>query len=108
MPEGARRSRGRLAAAATVLVAALAASALPASAAVRAAADTEAAPPRTVAQPRPGAQAVPLSPAQRRKLLDEAADAAPETARTLKLGSQEKLVPRDVLKGCRRDRPHPL
>lgn len=98
VPEGARRSRGRLAAAATVLVAALAASALPASAAVRAAADTEAAPPRTVAQPRPGAQAVPLSPAQRRKLLDEAADAAPETARTLKLGSQEKLVPRDVLK----------
>ncbi|MEW2624119.1 M4 family metallopeptidase [Streptomyces sp. NPDC048106] len=51
-----------------------------------------------MAQPRPGAKAVPLSPAQRRQLLDEAADAAPETARALKLGSQEKLVPKDVVK----------
>jgi Zn-dependent metalloprotease len=96
-PEGARRSRGRLAATVTVLVAALAASALPASAAVRAA-DTKTTPPRTVTQPRPGAKTVPLSPAQRRQLLDEAADTAPETARALKLGSREKLVPKDVVK----------
>ncbi|MDF6045547.1 M4 family metallopeptidase [Streptomyces sp. JH14] len=97
-PSTARRSQGRLAATAAVLVATLAASALPASAVVRAAADTEAAPAPIAAQPRPGAQAVLLSPTQRRQLLDAAADAAPETARALKLGSQEALVPKDVVK----------
>ncbi|MFJ9032478.1 M4 family metallopeptidase [Streptomyces sp. NPDC102274] len=49
------------------------------------------------AEPRPGARAVALSPAQRRQLLDEAAKAAPATARSLKLGAREKLIPRDVI-----------
>ncbi len=45
----------------------------------------------------PGARAVPLSPARRRQLLDRAADAAPDTARSLGLGSHEALIPKNVV-----------
>lgn len=39
-----------------------------------------------------------LSPGQRRKLLDQAANTAPDTARSLGLGPREKLIPKDVIK----------
>lgn len=54
-------------------------------------------PPQIKATARPGASNVHLSPAKRRQLLDQAADAAPDTARSLKLGTREKLIPKDVI-----------
>lgn len=95
--DGARRSRGRLAATAAVTVAALAVSVLPASAAVTAETGTGAARLRVAAHARAGARPVPLSGAHRRQLLDQAAQAVPQTARALRLGSKEKLIPRDVV-----------
>ncbi|MDX3854445.1 M4 family metallopeptidase [Streptomyces sp. AK02-01A] len=80
-------------------MAALLVSALPAAGAVSAApAGADQAPRQITAKPRPGAAAVQLSPAQRTKLLKAAADSATATARSLKLGDQEKLIPKDVVK----------
>lgn len=102
VPARARRPRRRFAPTAAVLVAAaLAAAALPASAATGSEASqsrADAAPRRIEARQRPEAKAVALSPEQRRQLLDEAAAAAPETAHALRLGTQERLVPKDVVK----------
>ncbi|MGW5202519.1 M4 family metallopeptidase [Streptomyces spiralis] len=55
-------------------------------------------PPQIKATARPGARNVHLSPAQRRQLLDQATNAAPDTARSLKLGLREKLIPKDVIR----------
>ncbi|MFI5754898.1 M4 family metallopeptidase [Streptomyces sp. NPDC051569] len=90
--------RRRTAAAAAVTMAALLVSALPASATVSAPAGTDRVPGQLTAQPRPGAAAVELSPALREKMLRAAADGAAATARSLKLGDQEKLIPKDVIK----------
>lgn len=54
--------------------------------------------PQIKATARPEAGAVGLSPGQRQRLLDHAADAAPDTARSLNLGPHEKLIPKDVIK----------
>ncbi|MBY8880897.1 M4 family metallopeptidase [Streptomyces sp. PLK6-54] len=54
--------------------------------------------PEIKATARPGAAAVDLSPAQRRQFLGRAAKAAADTARALRLGPKEKLVPKDVVK----------
>ncbi|WP_228447106.1 M4 family metallopeptidase [Streptomyces paludis] len=48
-------------------------------------------------EPRPGARAVELSPGQRVRLLKAAADSAADTARSLRLGSAERLLPKDVV-----------
>ncbi|MEW2304959.1 M4 family metallopeptidase [Streptomyces sp. NPDC006655] len=48
------------------------------------------------AAPRAGAAPVPLSPARRTALLRSAAADAPDTARTLGLGADERLVVKDV------------
>jgi Zn-dependent metalloprotease len=45
-----------------------------------------------------GARAVTLSAAQRGKLLKAAADTSAATAKSLRLGAKEKLIPRDVVK----------
>ncbi|MFD7894725.1 M4 family metallopeptidase [Streptomyces sp. NPDC059743] len=87
---------------AALLVPALPASAaIPAVPAVLAAqaapTGTDRAPRQIAAEPRPGAAAVELSPARRAQLLRAAANAAPATARSLKLGDQEKLIPKDVV-----------
>ncbi|WP_238431864.1 M4 family metallopeptidase [Streptomyces cavernae] len=50
------------------------------------------------AKPRPGATPVSLSPAQRAALLKSATAARETTADALKLGAEEKLLPRDVIK----------
>ncbi|MEU6343491.1 M4 family metallopeptidase [Streptomyces sp. NPDC046977] len=88
--------------AALALAAALA-TALPAADAVAAprAADDAAhrpAPPRISATARAGAAPLRLSTAQHAELLDAAAGASAGTARALRLGSGEKLVPKDVVK----------
>ncbi|WP_308408794.1 M4 family metallopeptidase [Streptomyces sp. AC627_RSS907] len=62
------------------------------------AADTDPAPRRIEAAPRSGTGSVELSAAQREKLLDAASDESTATARRLKLGDREKLVPKDVVK----------
>ncbi|MGW7285079.1 M4 family metallopeptidase, partial [Streptomyces sp. NPDC054847] len=54
--------------------------------------------PQITAAPRPGAAIVPLSPGERRQLLDRATGSGPQTARALKLGAREKLIARDVIK----------
>ncbi|WP_372348524.1 hypothetical protein [Streptomyces sp. KL116D] len=87
-----------------VTAAALTLSALPASAGAAstsdASADTRQVPalPQIKATARPGAATVQLSPGQRRKLLDQATNTAPDAARSLGLGHQEKLIPKDVIK----------
>jgi Zn-dependent metalloprotease len=84
-----------------VAAAALAVSALPSGAA--SASDpsgnsaTVGALPEINATARPGAAIVDLSPGQRRQLLDQAAKAAQDTARALRLGPKEKLIPKDVV-----------
>ncbi|WP_436839963.1 M4 family metallopeptidase [Streptomyces althioticus] len=102
-PQGSRRPGRRLVATAVITAAAVAVSALPASAGT-ASPDGASGNPRSVgalpqidATARPGARAVPLPPARRRELLDRAADAAPDTARALKLGSHETLIPKSVV-----------
>ncbi|MFF1832792.1 M4 family metallopeptidase [Streptomyces sp. NPDC058231] len=79
-------------------MAALVVSVLPASGTASAPVGTDRAPRRTAAEPRPGAKAVELSPAQRKKLLEAANDARAATARSLKLGDREELIPKDVVK----------
>ncbi|MFE5110585.1 M4 family metallopeptidase [Streptomyces sp. NPDC056663] len=87
-----------------ITAAALAFSALPASAGAASTDNTSGnthlvgALPQIKATARTEAGAVSLSPAQRQQLLDQAADAAPDTARSLNLGSHEKLIPKDVIK----------
>ncbi|MEU5344627.1 M4 family metallopeptidase [Streptomyces sp. NPDC020766] len=56
------------------------------------------APRQIEAEPRPGARTVGLSPAQRKRMLTAAADSRTATARSLKLGEREKLIPKDVVK----------
>lgn len=100
-PQGTRRSR-RLAATVAVAAAVLTVSALPAGAASASgpsgAGRNGGTLPRIKLTSRPGAATVDLSPAQRRQLLAQAAKAAPDTARALRLGPQEKLVPKDVVR----------
>ncbi|WP_431952865.1 M4 family metallopeptidase [Actinacidiphila sp. bgisy167] len=98
---GRRRSLSLLAAAVAVATLAGAASSSAAGAASPEAASARHATgalPQIKATPRAGAAAVALSPEQRRKLLDKAAESAADTARELGLGAQEALVPRDVVK----------
>jgi Zn-dependent metalloprotease len=102
-PQGSRRPRRRLSATVAVAVAVLTVSALPAGAASAAApgssggTGTMGALPEISATARAGAATVHLAPAQRTKLLDQAADATAQTARALRLGPQEKLIPKDVV-----------
>nr|WP_225809563.1 M4 family metallopeptidase [Streptomyces spinosus] len=102
-PLGERGPRRRLAATVVFTAAALAFTALPGSAGAaplsHAPEGTRAtgAPRQIKAVVRPGSGSVRLSPGQRRRLLDRAAEAAPDTARALGLGPQEKLVPKDVV-----------
>ncbi|MCX4911106.1 M4 family metallopeptidase [Streptomyces sp. NBC_00878] len=56
------------------------------------------APARIAAETRAGAAPVPLTPAQRSSLLKSAAKSATVTAGALKLGAEEKLLPKDVIK----------
>nr|WP_229888012.1 M4 family metallopeptidase [Streptomyces olivaceoviridis] len=102
-PQGARGPRRRLAATVAITAAALAFSALPGSAGAAPlshapdGARTTGALRQIKAAPRPGSGTVHLSPGQRRRLLDQAADAAAGTARALRLGPEEKLIPKDVV-----------
>ncbi|WP_328884958.1 M4 family metallopeptidase [Streptomyces sp. NBC_00316] len=77
---------------ATVAMATLLASLLP-----LAAADAQENPQATVTTSASGARAVELSSAQRNHLLKAAADTSADTAESLKLGDEEKLIPRDVI-----------
>ncbi|MFF3335637.1 M4 family metallopeptidase [Streptomyces sp. NPDC002888] len=90
--------RRRVAATTATAAAALLLSALPATVTTATAADQGRAPRQIAADPRPGADTVELSPAQRDRMLSAAADESTTTARRLKLGDREKLVPRDVVK----------
>jgi Zn-dependent metalloprotease len=90
--------RGRVTAVAAVTLAALLTATLPAWSAAPTAHGADPAVRRIAAEPRPGAGAVELSPGQREKLLRAAAGSQATTARSLKLGEQEKLVPKDVIK----------
>ncbi|MEV7681698.1 M4 family metallopeptidase [Streptomyces sp. NPDC088341] len=93
--------RRRVVTAAAVTVAALFVSVLPATGAVAGPAGpagVDGASRQTVNEPRLGARPVELSPGQREKLLKAAADAGAVTARSLKLGGKEKLLPKDVVK----------
>ncbi|MEU4096797.1 M4 family metallopeptidase [Streptomyces sp. NPDC026673] len=78
---------------ATVTMATLIASVLP-----LAAAGAQERPQGTAASPASGARAVALSSAQRGRLLEAAAEASTGTAGALKLGDEERLIPRDVVK----------
>ncbi|MEW2077163.1 M4 family metallopeptidase [Streptomyces sp. NPDC013433] len=62
------------------------------------AADKDRAPRQIEARPEPGSGSVELSAEEREKLLESAAAGGAATARRLKLGDREKLVPRDVVK----------
>nr|WP_258055905.1 M4 family metallopeptidase [Streptomyces sp. Ru62] len=102
-PQGARRSRRHLAATVVITAAALAFSALPGSAGAASMSDapdgagTMGALRQVKTAARPGSGTVHLSSGQRRRLLDQAVKAAPGTARSLGLGRQEKLIPKDVI-----------
>ncbi|WP_086728496.1 M4 family metallopeptidase [Streptomyces carpinensis] len=86
-----------------ITAAALAFSALPASAGAAPTSDASGgtrkvgALPQIKATARPGAGSAHLSPTQRRRLLDQATNAAPDTAHSLNLGPHEKLIPKDVI-----------
>ncbi|MFB9347455.1 M4 family metallopeptidase [Streptomyces heliomycini] len=60
--------------------------------------DKDRAPRRIEVRPEPGSGSVELSAEEREKLLESAAADGAATARRLKLGDREKLVPRDVVK----------
>ncbi|WP_328909760.1 M4 family metallopeptidase [Streptomyces sp. NBC_00234] len=79
-------------------MAALFVSVLPASGAASVPVGTDRAPRQAAAESGPGAKAVALSPAQRVKLLRAATDARAATARSLRLGDREELIPKDVVK----------
>ncbi|MGW3635114.1 M4 family metallopeptidase [Streptomyces sp. NPDC005122] len=85
-----------------ITTAALAFSALPASAGAESTTNASGntrkvgALPQIKATTRPEARTVHLSPGQRRQLLDQAANTAPDTARSLNLSPHEKLIPKDV------------
>ncbi|MET7493435.1 hypothetical protein [Streptomyces sp900116325] len=102
--QGSHRPRRRLAATVVITAAALEFSALPASAGAAATANASGitrkvgALPQIKAATRPEAGAVRLSTRQRQRLLDQAADAAQDTARSLNLGPHEKVIPKDVIK----------
>ncbi|MFE2425819.1 M4 family metallopeptidase [Streptomyces sp. NPDC059373] len=53
---------------------------------------------KIIATPEPGAAQVELTPTQRASLLQRSADSTATTARSLKLGSGEKLIVKDVVK----------
>ncbi|MFJ2177079.1 M4 family metallopeptidase [Streptomyces sp. NPDC087851] len=96
-----RTARTRTAATAALALAALVVTALPASAAPASPAASQersGASGAIAAEPRPGARNVALTPAQRAELLKSATKTSPDTARTLKLGAEEKLIPKDVAK----------
>jgi Zn-dependent metalloprotease len=99
-PQGSRR---RLAATVVITAAALTFSALPASAGAASTSHASGGTrkpdglPQIKVTARPGAGTVHLSPGQRRRLLDQAANAASDTGRALNLGPQEKLIPKDVI-----------
>ena len=95
MTDNSRRHTAVIAAGAIV---ALLGSTLPAWSAAPAADDRDRAPRQIVAEPRPGARTAQLPPAEREKMLKEAAGAGTETARSLELGKREKLIPKDVVK----------
>ncbi|MET7645848.1 M4 family metallopeptidase [Streptomyces sp. NPDC005426] len=86
-----------------ITAAALALSALPASAGAASPSGSSEGSPRPQALPqikataRPGSGLVHLSPGQRRRMLDQVTEAAPDTARSLGLGTREKLIPKDVI-----------
>ncbi|MEE1835940.1 M4 family metallopeptidase [Streptomyces sp. SP17KL33] len=81
-----------------VVTAALFIAGLPASGANADPDPGSASPAKITAKPRAGATPVPLTPAQRGKLLKSATDAGDDTADALDLGAKEKLVPKDVIK----------
>ncbi|MET8771520.1 M4 family metallopeptidase [Streptomyces sp. NPDC004658] len=87
-----------------ITAAALAFSALPGSAGAATVshapegARTTGALPQIKVAARPGSRTVHLSPGQRRRLLGQAVKAAPDTARSLRLGPEEKLIPKDVIR----------
>ncbi|MFF7674831.1 M4 family metallopeptidase [Actinacidiphila glaucinigra] len=91
-------ARGRVAATAAVTLAALLTPLLPATGAVAASDGGGTAPRRIVAESRPEARAVALSAAQRKQLLKAASDQRATTARALRLGGKEALIPKDVVK----------
>ncbi|MDX3094647.1 M4 family metallopeptidase [Streptomyces sp. ME01-24h] len=97
-PPATRRVRGRVAATAAVTLAALLTPLLPATGAVAASQGDGTAPRRIAAEPRPGARSLALSPAQRGQLLKAASEGRASTARALRLGGKEALIPRDVIK----------
>ncbi|MFF3751352.1 M4 family metallopeptidase [Streptomyces sp. NPDC002018] len=90
--------RRRVATAAAVSVAALLVAVLPAAGAVAGPVGADGQARQTVAESRLGARPVALSPVQREKLLKAAAEAGAATARSLKLGGKEKLLPKDITK----------
>lgn len=77
---------------------ALLGTALPAAGAPLTAGDADRSPRQIAAEPRPGARAVQLPSGERAKMLKAAADGGSATARSLGLGKQEKLIPKDVVK----------
>ncbi|MDX2708236.1 M4 family metallopeptidase [Streptomyces sp. PA03-6a] len=80
-----------------VALAAILATALPSPGAFAASQDPT---PReeTAVTARAGAETVRLAPAQRAELLKDAAETSAATATSLRLGSGEKLIPKDVIK----------
>ncbi|MDQ1040917.1 Zn-dependent metalloprotease [Streptomyces sp. V3I8] len=90
--------RSRTAAIAVTALVALTGSTLPAWSAGPGGTRADRAPRQIEAEPRPGAETVGLSAPQRRKLLSAATDSRTDTARSLKLGAREKLIPKDVVK----------
>ncbi|MEU3795527.1 M4 family metallopeptidase [Streptomyces fructofermentans] len=71
---------------------------LPATSATAAAKDSAEPAPKIVAKSRPGAHPLALSTTQRKRLLDAASSGRDNTARELRLGSKEALIPKDVIK----------
>ncbi|MQY14813.1 Transglutaminase-activating metalloprotease [Streptomyces sp. RB5] len=90
-----RPHRQRLAVTVALTAAALTLSALPATAGTGP--DTAAPTAQLRVKANPAHQATSITPAHRKQLLAEKADKAPATARTLKLGAHEKLIPKDVV-----------
>ncbi|WP_306192135.1 M4 family metallopeptidase [Streptomyces sp. MK5] len=92
-----RGVRGFVAVTAAVALAALLTPFIPATDAVAASDRDEAAPRKIVAESRPAGRPEVLSAAQRKRLLEAASDDRATTARALRLGGQEALIPKDVI-----------